>query len=472
MEHSFGTMDAMENDPLSTYLDALARDDCYRVERVLKEGTCETTEVVFFVGANTAALGPFVRKRISGEARLGSAYGLLWQAQREGRRYRHLPRIYDVHERDGDLIVVMEYVVGRTLRDEVYERDASLPLARRLFPAICDGASELHEGFAPPLIHRDLKPGNVLVNGDNVTIIDFGITRAFRAEAVRDTAHFGTRSYAPPEQFGYGQTDVRSDVYALGMLLYYLLTERDPDPQVAVGGFSDPDVPGVLRPVLQRACAFDPAARFQSVRELKAAFLVAVEPLPREAATIGAEAAPMAAPAVTTPGLASAGPVPGVAVSTTTAAAVASCSAAFSSGTGPATSALPRVPSGRFASRVRAAFSSMSSAEMAGLVWDAVVLALWLFFALILATLPFSPDDQYCAWPLWLRMVLYWAFGYPFFTGLFFVLADVRVVRRAVPENWLLHGLRLRVAGAALVIIGVLSVGVSMLVAQGMGLPT
>ena len=86
----------MSNDPLATYLEALARDDCYRVHRVLKASAHETTEVVFFMGANDAALGPFVRKRISGEVPLGSAYGLIMEAQRAGRRFRHLPRIYDI----------------------------------------------------------------------------------------------------------------------------------------------------------------------------------------------------------------------------------------------------------------------------------------------------------------------------------------------------------------------------------------
>ncbi|KAB1641499.1 DUF5067 domain-containing protein [Adlercreutzia muris] len=144
-------------------------------------------------------------------------------------------------------------------------------------PAFAGGRRQrAARGFAPPLIHRDLKPSNIVVSDGGLTIIDFGIARAFREGAGADTTHFGTRSYAPPEQFGYGQTDVRSDVYALGMLLYYLVTERDPDARVATGGFAEPDVPPMLRPVLQRACAFDPAARFSSVWALKAAFLAAM----------------------------------------------------------------------------------------------------------------------------------------------------------------------------------------------------
>ena len=208
----------MENDPLAAYLDALARDVCYRVDEVLKTAPHETTEVVYFVGANAAELGPFVRKRIAVDAAMGDAYGHLFQAQRDGRRFRHLPRIYDVHTTGNELVVVMEYIQGRTLRDEVYERDGSVALAAQWFPLLCDGVMELHEQFSPPLIHRDLKPTNIVVSDAGLTIIDFGIARAFREGAAGDTAHFGTRCYAPPEQFGYGQTDERSDVYALGML--------------------------------------------------------------------------------------------------------------------------------------------------------------------------------------------------------------------------------------------------------------
>ncbi|MEC4272838.1 serine/threonine-protein kinase [Adlercreutzia sp. R25] len=422
----------MEHDPLAAYLDALARDDCYRVAQVLKTAPHETTEVVYFVGANAAELGPFVRKRISGDASMGDAYGHLLAAQRAGRRFRHLPRIYDVHESDGDLVVVMEYVAGRTLRDEVYERDASLELARRWFPLLCDGVSELHEQFPAPIIHRDLKPTNVVVGGEGLTIIDFGIARAFRDGAESDTSHFGTRSYAPPEQFGFRQTDVRSDVYALGMILYYLLTEKDPSPAVTAEGFADPAIPAPLRPVLARACAFDPAVRFSSVRELKEAFLAAC---------------------------------PSAESHATSAIAPRRSSSDFR----PAGS--PKIPSGRFASRVRGAFATLDSSETAGAVWDAVILLLWLLFACVLTTMPFASEGSYASWPTWLLMFQYWVFGYPFFTGLLFVLADVRIVRRVAPSAWLLKGSRLRALGVILVVAGVLSVAVSMALADALGLP-
>lgn len=261
----------MEDD-ITSYLDALKRDECYRVARVLKEAPHETTEIVYFAGANDAELGPFVRKRIKREACMGAAYAELLAAQRAGARFRHLPRIEDCYERDDELVVIMEFVRGETLHEVVYRRDPSLDLAREVFPQLCDAVVELHEGFDPPIIHRDLKPGNVILSKGCLTLIDFGIARAWREGAEADTASFGTRAYAPPEQFGYGQTDVRSDVYALGMVLYYLLTEEVPSPRLAGEGFAAPAVPVPLRAVLSRATAFDPAARYRSARDLRAAF--------------------------------------------------------------------------------------------------------------------------------------------------------------------------------------------------------
>lgn len=390
-------MAPMEHDPLAAYLDALARDDCYRVAQVLKTAPHETTEVVYFVGANAAELGPFVRKRISVEASMGDAYGHLLAAQRAGRRFRHLPRIYDVHESDGDMVVVMEYVAGRTLRDEVYERDASLELARRWFPLLCDGVSELHEQFPAPIIHRDLKPTNVVVGGEGLTIIDFGIARAFRDGAESDTSHFGTRSYAPPEQFGFRQTDVRSDVYALGMILYYLLTEKDPSPVVAAEGFADPAVPASLRPVLARACAFDPAARFQSARDLKAAFLAACDALEK---TTEKEARRPSAREC----------------------GASSTHRATFEGFAPKGEGLWRTSSGwRRASLV------------VGAVWDVLVVLFWVLFVSVCIAAVLVPNEADKALPLWFRWAEYVGFAAVFVTGLCYLALDKRLLREKIP---------------------------------------
>ena len=127
----------------------------------------------------------------------------------------------------------MEYIEGETFGALVDRLGATPDYARELYPALCDAVGELHAGFAmagetsAPVIHRDLKPSNIIVTGasrtldegltfSSLVIIDLGIARVWRDGADADTVKFGTRPYAPPEQYGFGQTSVRSDVYALG----------------------------------------------------------------------------------------------------------------------------------------------------------------------------------------------------------------------------------------------------------------
>lgn len=261
---------------LQQHLESLAHDECYRVDAVLKEGHLERTERVYFVGANGAEQGPYVRKVFEAESGLGSAYGRVLAAQRRGMRFLHLPRIIDCYSLGEQDAVVMEFVPGRTLADELYETGSSLAVAKRLFPGICDAIAELHSRFDSPLIHRDIKPSNFMVEGDTVLVIDLGIARTFDKDAVCDTSHFGTRAYAPPEQFGYGQTDVRSDVYALGMLLFYLLCEETPVPATVQDRLRVYGVPQSVRDVVAQATAFDPADRFGSVGAMRASFMYAI----------------------------------------------------------------------------------------------------------------------------------------------------------------------------------------------------
>lgn len=262
----------MNTDELTEHLQALEREECYRVESVLKESSLETTQRVMFVGRNRAERGPFVRKYIARESGLGAAYERVFEAQRCGRRFLYIPRIEDYYTLGENFVVIMEYVQGETLHDAVYRCNPSMQLAADIFPRLCDAVLELHEGFATPLIHRDLKPSNIMVSYGGLSLIDLGIAREYKDDAVSDTRHFGTRAYAPPEQFGFGQTTVRSDVYALGMILYFCLMEKTPDASVREQGFFDERIPEPVRAVLFRATEFDPALRYENVRELKHAF--------------------------------------------------------------------------------------------------------------------------------------------------------------------------------------------------------
>ena len=269
------TTASAQDDDLARFMASFDRDGAYRVERVLKESPFETTELVTFSGANGSSLGPFVRKRIDAAAGLGSAYESLFAAQASGSRFVHLPRIIDCRHEGDELTVVMEYVRGRTLEELVGERGASERLARAVMPGICDAVAELHGSFAPPIIHRDLKPSNIILAGASETpvIIDFGIARAYRSGAQADTVRFGTRGYAAPEQFGFGQTSVRSDVYALGALLYFCCTGKQPSGAIEQAALDADGVSAPMAAVILRAAALDPAARYADAGTLAGAIL-------------------------------------------------------------------------------------------------------------------------------------------------------------------------------------------------------
>ncbi len=264
------------DDELKAYLDALERDSRYRVEQVLKEGPACRTEIVWLVGADGSQLGPFVRKAFRCESGMGGAYQRIWEAQNVGQRFLHLPRIVECYTAGGCFVAVSEFVPGETLADVVYRCDPSFELAEDVVPQICDALTELHQAFDPPIIHRDLKPSNVVLSQGSLTLIDFGIARTYDDAAEADTHRFGTRAYAPPEQFGFGQTDVRSDVYALGLLLYYCLTEKTPDANARRTGWRDPAIPEPVRLVIEKAASFDPADRFDDAAAFKGAFLSAI----------------------------------------------------------------------------------------------------------------------------------------------------------------------------------------------------
>lgn len=271
---------------LAGHLASLERDDSYRVDRVLKRSDVETTELVYFEGSGGGSLGPFVRKRIDASAQIGGAYERLFAAQHAGRRYEHLPRIVDCRRVGDELCVVMEYIEGDTLGALVGRLGATPDYACELFGALCDAVAELHAGFASagemaaPVIHRDLKPSNIIVSGASYTpdtgmtfsslvIIDLGIARVWREGADADTVKFGTRPYAPPEQYGFGQTSVRSDIYALGALLFFCLTGADPKPGRGMREQCEAyDIPASLADVICMAMALDPDKRFASAKAL------------------------------------------------------------------------------------------------------------------------------------------------------------------------------------------------------------
>jgi beta-lactam-binding protein with PASTA domain/predicted Ser/Thr protein kinase len=229
--------------------------------------------------------------------------------------------VYDTGDDDGRPFIVMEYVAGRSLRD-VLAREGVLP--QRTAEIAVDAALALHYAAERGLVHRDVKPGNILISDEGqVKVTDFGIARAVNAETVTQTAAvFGTAAYVAPEQAQGGQVDARTDVYALGCVLYEMLTGRQPfagDSAVAVAykHVSEAPVPPSrlsrevspqLEAVTLKAMAKAPADRYQSAREFAAdlqralggvavsappaAAYATTQALPRDRTLVGAQPEP------------------------------------------------------------------------------------------------------------------------------------------------------------------------------------
>ncbi len=171
------------------------------------------------------------------------------------RRISHINvvKIHDIGEDQGHLFLSMEYVEGISLKDLIHKH-GTLPIAkiREFLAGICAGLAAAH---AQGVIHRDLKPGNVLVTpNQQIKIIDFGLARVANLEGMTTTGMLlGTPEYMAPEQIRGGSIDARTDIYALGALTYHALTGRPPftgDTPIAVSlaqATEEPIPPSKLR---------------------------------------------------------------------------------------------------------------------------------------------------------------------------------------------------------------------------------
>lgn len=183
-----------------------------------------------------------------------------------------LPRIVDIIENSETIYVIMDYIEGESLDKILKEYGAqSQELVVEWGKQLCDALSYLHRQN-PPIIYRDMKPGNVMLKPEgNLKVIDFGIAREYKEKNLADTTVLGTKGYAPPEQHGSRQTDPRSDIYALGMTMHHLLTGADPratDYMYVPIRQWNPSLSSGLERVIDKCTALDPEDRYQNCDEL------------------------------------------------------------------------------------------------------------------------------------------------------------------------------------------------------------
>ena len=188
-------------------------------------------------------------------------------------KHPNLPAIVDVIERDDSLLIVMDYIEGRSLEDLVQEYG---PLDEKLViqcaKQLCDVLHYLHTR-TPPIIYRDMKPSNVMLRPDGkVVLIDFGAAREYKPENLKDTVLLGTRGYAAPEQYRIdGQSDSRTDIYSLGITIFRLLTGAYPEELCAVRKLK-PEVSVGIENILLKCTKTIKEERYQSAIEVFDAF--------------------------------------------------------------------------------------------------------------------------------------------------------------------------------------------------------
>jgi outer membrane protein assembly factor BamB/tRNA A-37 threonylcarbamoyl transferase component Bud32 len=218
-----------------------------------------------------------------------------------------IPRIYDYFSQDDRSYLIIEFVEGQDLEAILAESQEFIPEVQVVNWAIelCDVLSYLHNNKPEPIIFRDIKPSNIMVNpSGHILLVDFGIARTFSTG--QKGTMIGTEGYSPPEQYK-GEATPRADIYALGATLHQLLTRRDPrlEPPFSFEERKirtiNPAISAELEAVIEKALAYSPDQRYSSAEEMKEALLAsakktgllhklpaAVKPLSREKSEVSA----------------------------------------------------------------------------------------------------------------------------------------------------------------------------------------
>lgn len=183
------------------------------------------------------------------------------------RKLSGIPKAYRIFEENGEVYLVREYIEGMSLAQMVLQKGGiSEAEICRISRKICQTAEQF-QNPNEPMIHRDIKPENIVVTpGGEVVFIDFGTMRSYKKDGSRDTFVVGTRGTAAPEQYGYTQTDQRTDVYAIGQTMLYMVSES-----YEMNQLSECAVSRRMKKIIEKACSFEPDKRYGDAAQLRRA---------------------------------------------------------------------------------------------------------------------------------------------------------------------------------------------------------
>ena len=243
-------------------------NDTYKIKSIIGKGGMSTVYLAEHKRLHTRWAVKEVRKQQEARFDFLAESNILKRLQ-----HPMLPRIVDIFEDQDFIYIVEDFVEGITLDDLLRQHNrVNEAQGIQWFRDLCNVLRYLHTQEPNPIIYRDMKPSNVMLQPDgSLKLIDFGIAREYKQESSADTTYVGTKGYAAPEQFGKAQTDARTDIYALGVTMYHLLTGKSPyEPPyqfVPVRQLA-PELSHGIEYILNKCVQPEPADRYQSVDEL------------------------------------------------------------------------------------------------------------------------------------------------------------------------------------------------------------
>lgn len=243
-------------------------DDTYEIKSLIGKGGMSTVYLAEHKRLHTRWAVKEVKKQQAARFDFLAESNILKRLQ-----HPMLPRIVDIFEDNERVWIVEDFVEGITL-DDWLRQQKRVDEAQGLqwFRDLCGVLHYLHSQQPHPIIYRDMKPSNIMLQPDGtLKLIDFGIAREYKQDSSGDTTYIGTKGYAAPEQFGKAQTDARTDIYALGVTMYHLLTGKSPyEPpyQFVPVRQLNPELSRGIEYILNKCIQSEPINRYQNVDEL------------------------------------------------------------------------------------------------------------------------------------------------------------------------------------------------------------
>jgi len=183
----------------------------------------------------------------------------------KGIKHDGVPSYEEPIKINGTQYTLRRYIEGEPLNEYLSQKpDINISQTVDALISLCDILIYLHSQ-PEPIIHRDIKPSNIIYDAEknSIMLIDFGISRKFQENSEKDTTYFGTHKYAPPEQYGFAQTDCRSDIYSFGVVMRYWLA-GSMDSSVKIQDKR-------LEQIASKCTALDPQSRYRNAAALKKA---------------------------------------------------------------------------------------------------------------------------------------------------------------------------------------------------------